>query len=133
MTPDQSQGPADPSDPRDRAQDPSANEVRDEIALEILRIHEESYGRGAALAETHISDDWVIVVLDQLELLPNEQFLVDKGQLDTVTHVRHQYQLAIQDTFRAAVERATGRRVIGFASTTSVGDERFMVEIFKLG
>jgi hypothetical protein len=46
--------------------------------------------------------------------------------------VRSQYQHAIQASFRAAVERATGRTVAGFASTNSVEEPRFMVEIFKL-
>jgi hypothetical protein len=47
-------------------------------------------------------------------------------------HVRSQYQHAIQASFRAAVERATGRTVAGFASTNSVEEPRFMVEISKL-
>jgi hypothetical protein len=42
------------------------------------------------------------------------------------------YQHAIQASFRAAVERATGRRVIGFASMTSFDDHPFVAEIFKL-
>jgi uncharacterized protein YbcI len=76
---------------------------------------------------------WVIVVLDDLQLLPNEKFLVESGRADTVIHIRAQYQHAIQSSFRAAVERATGRTVIGFASTTSVVKEpRFVAEVFKL-
>jgi hypothetical protein len=72
------------------------------------------------------------VILDELELLPNEEFLVDNGEPDAVTRVRTQYQLAIQAPLRAAVERATGRIVTGFASTTSVHEPRFAAEIFKL-
>jgi hypothetical protein len=40
--------------------------------------------------------------------------------------------LAIQAPLRAAVGPATGRNVTGFASTTSVEEPRFAVEIFKL-
>jgi uncharacterized protein YbcI len=112
---------------------PQAQEVRDAVAREILRIHSESYGRGAEKAEAFVTDDWVIVVLDDLELLPNEQFLVDSGKQDAVAHVRSQYQHAIQASFRAAVERATGRKVVGFASANNVEEPRFMVETFKLG
>jgi uncharacterized protein YbcI len=79
-----------------------------------------------------VSDGWAVVFLDQLELLPNEMFLVDSGKQDSVAQVRTQYQHAIQAPLRAAVERATGRNVIGFASTTSVEEPRFAVEIFKL-
>jgi uncharacterized protein YbcI len=133
--PDQSggaEGPEDPGRPEDARQPPSLNEVRDEVAREILRIYEESYGTGATNAETLVGENWVIVVLDGLELLPNEKFLVESGQQDTVMEVRTRYQHAIRSTFSAAVERATGRTVVGFASTTSIEEPRFMAEVFRL-
>jgi uncharacterized protein YbcI len=111
---------------------PSAQEVQDEISRELLRIHEESYGKGAREAQTFLGDNFVIVVLDGLELLPNEKLLLDSGKQESVTQMRTQYQLAIQSTFRAAVERATGRTVVGFASANSFDDPRFVAEIFKL-
>jgi hypothetical protein len=43
--------------------------------------------------------DWVVVLLDELELLPNEEVLVESGKADTVTQVRMQYQQAIQSSF----------------------------------
>jgi uncharacterized protein YbcI len=130
--PNRSQGPEDPGRPEEAREPPSQRQVKDEVAREILRIYEESYGVGAASAETLVGDNWVIVVLDGLELLPNEQFLVDSGQQDTVMEVRTRYQHAIRSTFSAAIERATGRTVVGFASTTSVEEPRFMAEVFRL-
>jgi uncharacterized protein YbcI len=130
--PDQSQGPEDPGRPEDAREPPTQYQVKDEIAREILRIYEESYGTGAANAETLVGENWVIVVLDGLDLLPNEQFLVDNGQRDTVMEVRTRYQHAIRSNFSAAIERATGRTVIGFASTTSLEEPRFMAEVFRL-
>ncbi len=133
VLPDRSDEPQDPH-PR-RSGDPSpptAGEVTDEIADSIHRIYEESYGRGAEHATAGLIGDFVIVVLDSLELLPNEELLVGSGQRDAVAQVRHQYEDVIQPTFRAAVERATGRKVIGFESTTSIDEPRFMVAIFKL-
>ncbi len=137
MVPDPDQtggaeGPEDPGRPEDARQPPSLTEVRDEVAREVLRIYEESYGTGAANAETLVGENWVIVVLDGLQLLPNEKFLVENGQADTVMEVRTRYQHAIRSSFSAAVERATGRTVIGFASTTSIEEPRFMAEVFKL-
>jgi uncharacterized protein YbcI len=126
-------GPEDPGEPGHTREPPTAEEVHEEIAREILRILEESYGRGAGEALAVVTDGWVTVILDDLELLPNEEFLVEKGKQDTVAHVRTQYQNAIQSSFRAAIERATGRTVVGFASATSVEEPRFMAEIFKLG
>ncbi|HEY7268050.1 MAG TPA: Na-translocating system protein MpsC family protein [Solirubrobacterales bacterium] len=114
------------------ASEPTEQEVREEISREIHRIYEESYGRGAGSAETLMGDGWAIVILAELELLPNEELLVESGDRDAVTGVRTRYQQAIQAPLRAAVERATGRKVTGFASTTSVDKPRFAVEIFKL-
>jgi uncharacterized protein YbcI len=101
------------------------------VSEEILRIHRESYGRGAARARTYILDDDVICFLDEIELLPNEEFLVDNGYADTVVSVRSKFQQAIEATFRAAVERATGRRVVAFASHTNL-EANFSCEMFRL-
>jgi len=125
-------GPADPSRPEDARRPPTQAEVDSEIGREILNILEESYGRGAESAQALVTQDWVIVLIDGLELLPNEEFLVERGEQDAVSRVRSQYQQAIQANFRAAVERATGRRVIGFTSSTAMDPPRFMVEAFKL-
>jgi uncharacterized protein YbcI len=125
-------GPEDPGDPSNTREPPTSKEVHDEIALEILRIHEESYGNGASKAHAIVSEEWVMVILDDLELLPNEKLLLETGNADTVIQVRSQYQQAIRATFSAAVERATGRSVIGFASTTSMDEPPFAAEIFKL-
>ena len=120
-----------PGDPGDPLEPPSEQEVLAELAADILRIHEESYGKGAQNPRAIVEGDWVIVILDGLELLPNEKFMIENGQGDTVKAVRSQYQVAIQSSFRAAVERATGRAVIGFTSATSIEDS-FSAEIFKL-
>jgi len=134
-TPDRdskTEGPEDPGLPDDRREPPSPSEVSEEISRDILRIHEESYGKGAGKAHTFVGEDFVAVVLDDLELLPNEKFLVEHGEQETVLQVRSHYQHAIRASFSAAIERATGRSVIGFASTTSMGEPPFAAEIFKL-
>jgi GMP synthase-like glutamine amidotransferase len=74
----------------------------------------------------------VIVILDDLELLPNEEFLIKQGRWDAVKDLREQFQQAIRPTFTAAVERATGRRVVGFASHAEVDEQCFAIEIFRL-
>ncbi len=130
--PGRQQGPADPDPQRGEVAGPSAEQVADEICRDLLAIHRDSYGRSAGNAEAHILHNTVIVILDELELLPNEEFLIAQGQEEAVGSVRTQYQKAIEPTFRAAVERATGRRVIGFASHFQIEEPRFMAEIFRL-
>lgn len=130
--PGREQGPLDPDPPRGEVAEPTAEQIADEICRDFLAIHRDSYGRAAASAHAHLLDDTLIVLLDGLELLPNEEFLISNGHEEMITGIRSQFQKAIEPTFRAAVERATGRRVIGFASHVQVEEPRFMAEIFRL-
>jgi len=114
------------------AGEPTAQQVAAGIADALLEIHRESYGRTAERAISQVVDDTLIVLLDGLELLPNEEFLVGEGRSDAVAELRTKFQKAIEPTFRAAVERATGRRVIAFSSHVSLEEPRFAVEIFRL-
>jgi uncharacterized protein YbcI len=125
-----------PIDPDPRPEEtaaPTQRAVADEICRDILAIHRDSYGRSAADARAHVMDDTVVVILDDIELLPNEEFLIERGRADAVKEVREQFQQAIRSTFSAAVERATGRRVVGFASHAQLDEPRFAIEIFRLG
>ena len=125
-------GPADPDPRPEEAIAPTPEAVADAVCRDILTIHRDSYGRGAANAKAHAMDDTLIVILDGLEMLPNEEFMIERGQAKAVRELREHYQQAIESTFRAAVERATGRRVIGFASHVQLEEPRFALEIFRL-
>lgn len=128
--PEPQMGPADPHP--EEAVAPSPDAVADALCRDILAIHRESYGGGADNAKAHVLDDTVILILEGLELLPSEEFMIEQGQADAVRELREHFQQAIESTFRAAVERATGRRVIGFASHVQLDELRFAVEIFRL-
>jgi len=110
---------------------PPASDPRVQIATEVLRFHEESYGTGADGVAVHLVDNLVIVVLDELELSAGERTLIDGGYSETVTKMRSAYQAAIESSFRAIVERAIGRRVGSFLGTTSLAPP-YSVEIFRL-
>ena len=111
---------------------PSVGVMEDEIAKEILAIQLDSYGRAAATARAHVLDDLVVVLLDGLQLQPNEEFMITQGQASTVRTMRTEFQQAIASSFKAVVERSTGRRVVGFVSQQQVTEPRFAVEIFRL-
>lgn len=113
------------------ADERSGTQVSQALGQELLQIHRESYGAGAESAKVLLSDDAVVVFLDGLELLPNEQFMVDQGQIDIVLSIRRRYQESIAASFIAAVERATGRSVANFFSETTL-DPPFCVEVFRL-
>jgi uncharacterized protein YbcI len=102
------------------------------IATELLAILRDSYGDGAGSAKAYVNEDSVVVFFDDLRLQRSEEFLIGAGKGQAVIDVRNHYQQGIEATFRAAVERATGRRVISFASTTKL-DPHYAVEVFRLG
>ena len=105
--------------------------ITQELARELLAVHEESYGKSAKNVRVHVLDDDVIVFLDDIELQRNEEFLIEKGRGDLVLATRSGFQQSIETTFKAIVERATGRTVTAFLSATSL-DPPFCVETFRL-
>lgn len=58
--------------------------------------------------------------------------MLQSGREDSVAETRASFQGAISATFKAIVERATGRTVTSFLSNTSVGS-LYSVEVFRLG
>lgn len=125
-------GPLDPIERSEREAGPPPSEIAEAVAAELLHIHHNSYGRAAQAVASHLVGDTLIVILDGLELLPYEEFLVKNGREDAVAQLRVSYHRAIEPTFRAAVERALGRRVVAFSSHAHLDPPRFAVEIFRL-
>jgi hypothetical protein len=58
--------------------------------------------------------------------------MIEAGRAESVAEIRTHYQQAIEMTFRAAVERATSRRIVSFASITKLSPT-YAVEVFRLG
>lgn len=101
------------------------------ISEQIAQIHTESYETPVKRAVTHVLDDLVVAVLD-IELSLIEQRMIDFGKGALVHELRHAVQTAEAASFKAVVERATGRRVVAFASHTHI-DPPFVAELFRLG
>lgn len=105
--------------------------VSSAISEQITTIHTESYDTPVIRAVTHILHDLVVTVLD-IELSRIEQRMIEFGKANLVHELRHAVQTAEAASFKAVVERATGRRVVAFASHTHV-DPPFVAELFRLG
>jgi uncharacterized protein YbcI len=113
------------------AQPPMDGAVRSAISQAIVRIHAEHYGKGATQAKTYVWDNLVVTVLRDV-LTTAERTLVEVGRADTVREVRGTFQDTMEQTFRSAVERLTGRRVHSFMSQVDprngLGVEVFVLE-----
>ena len=101
------------------------------ISEQITTIHTESYDTPVIRAVTHILDDLVVAVLD-IELSAIERRMIEFGRGSLVHELRHAVQTGEAASFKAVVERATGRRVVAFASHTHL-EPPFVAELFRLG
>jgi uncharacterized protein YbcI len=105
--------------------------LRSAISQAIVRIHAEHYGKGATQAKTYAWDDLIVTVLRDV-LTTAERTLIAVDRAETVRHVRTTFQFTMEETFRAAIERLTGRRVLSFMSQVDprngLGVEVFVLE-----
>ena len=105
--------------------------MRSAISQAIVRIHAEHYGKGATQAKTYAWENLLVTVLRDV-LTVAERTLVDIGRSDKVRDVRGTFQYTMEQTFCAAIERLTGRRVHSFMSqidpAKGLGVEVFVLE-----
>jgi uncharacterized protein YbcI len=105
--------------------------MRSAISQAIVRIHADHYGKGATQAKTYAWDDLVVTVLRDV-LTTAERTLIEVDKAETVRSVRTTFQFTMEATFRAAIERLTGRRVLSFMSQVDpqngLGVEVFVLE-----
>jgi uncharacterized protein YbcI len=109
--------------------DPAA--IAAAISEQIVAIHTQTYDTPVKQVRTYVVDDLVVAVLD-IELTAIEQRMIEFGRGDLVHALRHAVQKCEAVSFEAVVERATGRRVVGFASHTHL-EPPFVAELFRLG
>jgi uncharacterized protein YbcI len=105
-------------------------ELAGEISNIVVRALTRTTGRGPTKAKTTLGTNGVFVVL-QDSLTRGEQTLADAGDGAVVLDLRRRWQAAMQADLSREVERATGRKVIGFMSDNHI-DPDLAVEVFVL-
>ena len=104
--------------------------IRSAISQAIVQLHADHYGKGATQAKTYVWDNVVVTILRDV-LTISERTLVRAERAETVRDVRNAFQSTMEPRFREAVERITGRSVIGFMSQVDPLDG-YGVEVFIL-
>jgi uncharacterized protein YbcI len=104
--------------------------LRAEISNAMVGLKKEFYGKGPTKAKTYVNDNYVLCVL-QGGLTRNEETLLAAGQEHLVREFRLRFQEAMADATTEAVERLTGRRVVGYHSQIVFNPE-YGFEIFVL-
>src|SRR3954453_4669299 len=105
-------------------------QMRKDISNAMVGLKKQLYGKGPVKAKTFINDNLVFVVLEG-GLTRNEETLLAAGEENLVRQYRLRFQEAMADATTEAVERLTGRRVLGYHSQI-VFDPEYGFEIFVL-
>jgi len=88
------------------------------------------YGKGPTKAKSYINDNYVLCVM-QGGLTRNEETLLAAGEHDLVRQYRLKFQEAMAAPTTEAIERLTGRKVLGYHSQI-VFEPEHAFEIFVL-
>jgi uncharacterized protein YbcI len=107
-----------------------AGAVRSAVANAVVRLHAEHFGRGPTRARAHITEDFVLVVLEDV-LTVAERTLVAAGHGRRVEAARSLLAEAVHQRFVETVEDLTGRTVRAYVSRTSA-DPELATELFIL-
>src|SRR5918995_5953935 len=104
--------------------------VRAAISNAMVGLKKEFYGKGPTKAKTFLNDNYVFCVMEG-GLTRNEETLIERGHEDLVRNYRLRFQEAMEDPTVEAIQRITGRTVIGYHSQIVFNPERSF-EIFVL-
>jgi uncharacterized protein YbcI len=97
----------------------TGGELNAAVTSALVGIHMETLGRGPRSASTFHHGP-VVVTLMRDVLTPAEKSIAQDGRDGEVMRIRQLFQQTMQPSFREAVERLTGRRVLAIISGNHV-------------
>jgi uncharacterized protein YbcI len=106
-------------------------ELQRSISRAVVGLWSARFGKGPDRARTYLNDENVVVVMYG-GLLAHEQTLIAAGDHDAVRALRMRFEQALRPEMKAAVEAASGRRVLTFDSAILFEPTRTF-ELFVLG
>jgi len=105
-------------------------ELNAALTSAIVGIQTKHLGRGPSNASTTHNNNIVTVIMRDV-MTPAEKALAQSGNRHAVSNMRQLFQESMEDDFKEAVERLTGRKVTAFVSGNHV-DPDIAVETFIL-
>jgi uncharacterized protein YbcI len=101
------------------------------VTDEMVALHARYHGRAPATARTTMMGDDLLACLLGDIYTDVEKTMIELQRTQMVHETRSTFQQAMRHRFVSAVERLSGRQVIGFISTHHVGPDLEM-ELFVL-
>ena len=108
----------------------SGRSINAEVSNAMVGLKKEFYGRGPTKAKTYVNDNYVFCVLEG-GLTRNEETLLEAGEHELVRSFRLRFQEVMAKPTTEAIERISGRKVLGYHSQI-VFDPEYAFEIFVL-
>lgn len=108
------------------------HEVLAQVAREMTQIYKHQFGRGPQSVRVHWAGSDTLVCVLENTLTPAEAKLVELGDHQAVREMRVALQHATIGEFCDSVQRATGRKVRAFHSSTDTHADGQSVELFVL-
>jgi uncharacterized protein YbcI len=102
-----------------------------DVSRAMVKLYKEQFGRGPDTVYSRYGGPNLIVCILGGSLTPVERTMREIGEEQRLRETRVMFQHAAEPKFRAEVERATGRRVIGFMSGIDVHND-LSCEVFTL-
>lgn len=87
-----------------------------DLSNEMVRIYKDRFGRGPTRVRSNFAGRNLIVCTLEESFAPAERRLAEMGEHQRLRELRLVLQRACEDSFREAVERLTGRKVVAFIS-----------------
>lgn len=102
-----------------------------QISNAMVRIYKDGFGRGPTKARAQLCGPDTLVVMLEDSMTVVERNLVAMGEQKRVREARLFLLDALEDQFRACVERILGRRTVAFVSGIDTGRD-VSIELFTL-
>lgn len=100
------------------------------ISNTVVQAMREYYGKGPERAKTYLFDNYVLVVMEG-GFTRVEETLIRSGHHDLVRDMRQRFQNEMTDELCGRVERAVGRRPVGYQSQI-IFEPETLIEFFVL-
>ncbi len=105
-------------------------ELNAAVTSALVGIHTQHLGRGPTTASTFHHRNILVTLMH--DVLTHAERALSRGEhVESVRHIRHLFQRAMEPDFREAVERLTGRRVVAFVSGNQLEPD-IAAELFVL-
>jgi uncharacterized protein YbcI len=108
----------------------SGGELNAAVTREVIRVQNESHGRGPKKAFSFHNGNVLVTILEEV-LTPAERKLAGSGESDAVLRMRRLYQRSMATELKKGIEAITGREVVAFMSDNNLEPD-MAIETFIL-